>query len=93
MTSANPWDDTSRQFIGSKLQEEPPGRETFYSVAEGQVLIEQYRLEYNDEWPHSRVAYLTPAVLGASTPTLNSPKQIPGRGMDEMEEALWPVWS
>ena len=36
-------------------------RELFYSLKEAQILIEQYRLEYNTVRPHSRLNHLTPS--------------------------------
>jgi hypothetical protein len=42
------------------------GREPFTSLTEAKMLIEQYRVEYNLERPHSALGYRTPAEFAAS---------------------------
>jgi transposase InsO family protein len=52
----NPWGE---RFNGS-LRDECLNLEVFYSVSEARVVIEQWRREYNEARPHSRLGYLTP---------------------------------
>ena len=42
------------------------GRELFTSLTEAKVLIEEYRLQYNHERPHSALGYRTPAEFAAT---------------------------
>ena len=44
-----------------KLRQEKLNREIFYTLREAQVLIEQWRLEYNTLRPHSSLNYRPPA--------------------------------
>ena len=50
----------ARSFNGT-LGDEVLKREIFYSLEEAQVLIEQWRREYNTIRPHSSLAYQPPA--------------------------------
>ena len=50
----------ARSFNGT-LGDEVLKREIFYSMEEAQVLIEQWRREYNTVRPHSSLGYLPPA--------------------------------
>ena len=51
---------SARSFNGT-LGDEVLKREIFYSLEEAQVLIEQWRREYNTIRPHSSLAYQPPA--------------------------------
>ena len=44
-----------------KLKDELVNREIFYSLREAQVLVEQWRREYNTIRPHSSLGYRPPA--------------------------------
>ena len=43
-----------------KLRDECLNRELFGSLREAQVILEQWRREYNEARPHSSLGYLTP---------------------------------
>jgi putative transposase len=62
----SPWENAYVETFNGKLEDELLGREIFHSLTEAKVLIEQYRLEYNHERPHSSLAYQTPAEFAAS---------------------------
>jgi putative transposase len=62
----SPWENGYVETFNGKLEDELLGREIFHTLAESKVLIEQYRLEYNHERPHSSLAYQTPAEFAAS---------------------------
>jgi putative transposase len=62
----SPWENAYVETFNGKLEDELLGREIFHTLAESKVLIEQYRLEYNHERPHSSLAYQTPAEFAAS---------------------------
>jgi len=51
----------SRISFNVKLRQEKLNREIFYTLREAQVLIEQWRLEYNTLRPHSSLNYRPPA--------------------------------
>ena len=54
-------------------------REIFHSVKEAKVLVENWRLGYNNHRPHSGLGYKTPAAFAAgcivSAPATPSPQQ------------------
>jgi transposase InsO family protein len=49
-----------RSFNG-KLRDECLNGEIFYSLREAQIVIEQWRIEYNTRRPHSALGYRPPA--------------------------------
>ena len=67
----SPWQNAYVESFNGKLEDELLGREVFTSLTEAKVLIEQYRLEYNHERPHSSLDYQTPAEFAASCDTVN----------------------
>lgn len=67
----SPWENAYVESFNGKLEDELLGRELFTSLTEAKVLIEQYRLEYNHERPHSSLNYQTPAEFAASCDEVN----------------------
>ena len=61
----SPWENAYVETFNGKLEDELLGREIFFTLAEAKVLIEQYRLEYNHERPHSSLNYQTPAEFAS----------------------------
>ncbi len=61
----SPWENAYVESFNGKLEDELLGREIFTSLLEAKVLIEQYRVEYNHERPHSSLDYQTPAEFAA----------------------------
>lgn len=57
----SPWENGYCESFNSKLRDELPDGEIFYSLAEGQVLIEAWRRHYNGVRPHSSLGYRPPA--------------------------------
>ena len=51
---------TPEQII-NKLRDESLNREIFTTLTEAKVLIEQWRREYNQVWPHNSLGYRPPA--------------------------------
>jgi transposase InsO family protein len=49
------------ESFNGKLRQEKLNGEIFYALREAQVLIEQWRLEYNTLRPHSSSNYRPPA--------------------------------
>ena len=52
-----------------KLRDEFLNREIFGSLSEAKVLAEQWRIEYNQQRPHSSLGYQTPEEFAASCQT------------------------
>jgi putative transposase len=56
-----PWEQPFIESFHDKLRDECLNREIFGSLLEARILIEQWRIEYNQRRPHSSLGYLTPA--------------------------------
>jgi hypothetical protein len=57
----SPWENAYIEPFHDKLRDECLDREVFGSQAETRVVIEQWRLEYNEYRPHSSLGYDIPA--------------------------------
>ena len=57
----SPWENGYNESFNGKLRDELLNGEIFYSVAEAQYLIEQWRRHYNHFRPHSSLGYRPPA--------------------------------
>jgi transposase InsO family protein len=53
----SPWENGYLESFNGKLRQEKLNGEIFYTLREAQVLIEQWRLEYNTLRPHSSLNY------------------------------------
>jgi hypothetical protein len=56
-----PWENASIESFYDKLRDEDLNREAFGSLLEAQIAIEQWRIFYNMQRPHSSLEYKTPA--------------------------------
>ena len=70
----SPWENGYIESFNGKLRDEILNREMFYSVKEAKVLVEDWRLEYNNHRPHSGLGYMTPAgfasfCIASASPT------------------------
>jgi transposase InsO family protein len=81
----SPWENGYNESFNGKLKDELVNREIFYSLREAQILVEQWRREYNTIRPHSSLGYRPPApkaVRPVETwfrqPVLNGPGPMPG---------------
>ena len=63
----SPWENGYCESFNGKLRDECLNGEIFYSLKEAQVVIEQWREEYNTRRPHSALGYRPPAP-GAYNP-------------------------
>jgi transposase InsO family protein len=61
ITPGSPWENAYIESFHDKLRDECLNREIFGSLWEARVVIEQWRLHYNAERPHSSLGYKTPA--------------------------------
>lgn len=55
-----PWEQAYIESFHDKLRDECLNREIFYSLLEARIVLEQWRVEYNEQRPHSALGYLTP---------------------------------
>ena len=57
----SPWENGHIESYHDKLRDECLNRELFGTLAEAQVILESWRVEYNECRPHSSLGYQTPA--------------------------------
>ena len=57
----SPWENGYCESFNGKLRDECLNGEIFYSLKEAQVVIEQWRVQYNTVRPHSALGYRPPA--------------------------------
>lgn len=60
ITPGSPWENPYIESFNGRLREECLNRYQFANGQEAQQILEQWRLEYNLERPHSSLGYLTP---------------------------------
>ena len=63
---ASPWENGYIELFHGRLRDELLNRELFYSVKDAKVLVENWRMEYNNHRPHSSLGYMTPAAFAAT---------------------------
>ena len=56
----SPWENGYIESFNGKLRDELLNREVFTTLTEAQILIEQWRKEYNQVRPHSALGYRPP---------------------------------
>ena len=61
----SPWENGYIESFNGKLRDDILNREVFHSVKEAKVIVENWRLEYNNHRPHSGLDYMTPAAFAA----------------------------
>ena len=61
ITPGSPWENGHIESFHDKLRDECLNRELFGSLAEARVIVESWRVEYNDLRPHSSLGYLSPS--------------------------------
>ncbi|UCG83489.1 MAG: transposase, partial [Dehalococcoidia bacterium] len=57
----SPWENGYIESFNGKMRDELLNREVFYTLTEAEILIEQWRKEYNQIRPHSALQYRPPA--------------------------------
>lgn len=93
----SPWQNAYVETFNGKLEDELLAGEMFFTLSEAKVLVEQYRLEYNHERPHSSLGYRTPvefAELQSATETAEHAPEFPtGHELELHRKGLrsWPV--
>jgi len=61
ITPGSPWENGYIESFFDKLRDECLNREVFRNGREAQVIVENWRQEYNNYRPHSSLDYLTPS--------------------------------
>jgi transposase InsO family protein len=64
ITPGSPWENPFIESFHGKFRDECLNQEVFYNGREAQIIIENWRLEYNSDRPHSSLGYATPAEFG-----------------------------
>ena len=62
----SPWENGYVESFNSRLRDELLERESFSTLLEARVLIEDWRVEYNERRPYSALGYVTPAAFAAA---------------------------
>jgi putative transposase len=62
----SPWQNPYVESFGSRIRDELLAVELFSCLAEAQVLIEDWRQDYNHHRPHSALQMMTPVAFAAS---------------------------
>jgi putative transposase len=73
----SPWENGYIESFNGKLRDEVLDREVFYSIKEAKVVVESWRLEYNNHRPHSGLGYMTPAAFATGCIPSASPTAQP----------------
>lgn len=71
----SPWENGHIESFHDKLRGECLNRELFGSLLEAQIILEQWRAEYNDERPHSSLRYQTPSEYARQSTSVVDAKQ------------------
>lgn len=85
----SPWQQAYIESFHDKLRDECLNREIFHSLAEARIILEQWRVEYNQHRPHSALGYLSPDQFSAQQTTTacdrssERPKMEHALGFDE----------
>ena len=60
-----PWQNGYAEGFNGRFRDECLNREQLWTLTEARVVVGDYRREYNQERPHSRLGYESPAVFAA----------------------------
>jgi putative transposase len=55
-----PWENGQIESFHDNLRYECLNQELLCSVAEARLIVQSWRVEYNEQRPHSELGYLTP---------------------------------
>jgi|SRR6516165_1533328 hypothetical protein len=88
----SPWENGYVESFNGKLLDELLNGEIFYPLREAKILIERWRMHYNQVRPHSALGYRPPAPeaiqpVGACSATLRGP-QLAGSHYDRLSLSL-----
>ena len=63
----SPWQNGFVESFHGRFRDECLNREQLWTLTEARVVIENYRREYNQRRPHSKLGYVSPAQFAAQT--------------------------
>jgi putative transposase len=86
-----PWQNGYIESFHSRFRTELLNRELFHSVSEAKVLVEAWRLEYNNHRPHSSLADMTPAEFAGGCIASASASPTPQQYIDNKDNSLMKV--
>ena len=66
----SPWENGYNESFNGKLRDELLNREIFTSLQEAKILVERWRMQYNQVRPHSSLGYRPPAPEVVEPPFL-----------------------
>jgi len=74
----SPWENGYNESFNGRLRDELLNGEIFYTLKEAQIIIENWRVEYNTIRPHSSLGYRPPApeTVGENVKKMDSAVQI-----------------
>jgi transposase InsO family protein len=61
-----PWQNSFAESFNNRVRDECLNMTEFWSIEHARVVLEQWRVEFNTEHPHSSLGYLTPAQFAAN---------------------------
>lgn len=70
----SPWENGHIESFHDKLRDECLNRELFGTLAEARVILESWRVEYNERRPHSSLGYQTPGEFARKFELLPAPR-------------------
>jgi putative transposase len=73
----SPWENGYCESFNGKLRDECLNQEIFYSFKEAQIVIEQWRNQYNTTRPHSSLGYRPPAPQTSTGQSINLDRYAP----------------
>ena len=92
IAAGSPWENGYIESFNGKLRDDVLNREVFHSVKEAKVVVENWRLEYNNHRPHSSLGYMTPAAFAASrNPPGSATLRLPDCDKKNMDNSLIEV--
>ena len=93
ITPGSPWENAYIESFHDKLRDECLNRELFGSLLEAQIIIEQWRVEYNSLRPHSSLGYRTPDEFAArdGSSRLRSGSALPPSRRTETNNIINPM--
>lgn len=63
---ASPWQNGFVESFHSRFRDECLNREQIWTLTEARVIVEDYRRDYNQHRPHSRLGYLSPTCFATN---------------------------
>lgn len=86
----SPWENGHIESFHDKFRDECLNREVFGSLLEAKVVTEQWRIEYNQQRPHSSLGYQTPEEVAArwQTPLRATPSAPSANNQNNINQGI-----